>query len=75
MQDKLVRSLATRDLTVNALIDNVLRADFEKLNDEQTQALSNKIAEILTETEYDRLVQNLRKRIYFRRSLEQSKSV
>jgi len=61
VQDKLVRSLATRDLTPNALIDNVLRADFEKLSDAQTEALSNKIADILTETEYDRLVQNLRK--------------
>jgi hypothetical protein len=61
VQDKLVRSLATRDLTPNALIDNVLRVDFEKLSDAQTEALSNKIADILTETEYDRLVQNLRK--------------
>jgi len=61
VEDKLMRSLTSRSLSANDIIDNMLRVDFEKLNNEQRAALSNKIGEILTETEYDRLVQNLKK--------------
>jgi len=59
--DKSQRALSSRDLTPNELINSVLRVDYNKLNDAQNQAMSEKIAEILTETEYDRLVQNLKR--------------
>ena len=38
-----------------------MREDFDLLNDEQSNAMSQKLAEVLTETEYNRLVDNLRK--------------
>jgi len=61
VRDKSQRALSSRDLTPTELLNSVLRVDYSKLNDEQNEAMSEKIAEILTETEYDRLVQNLRK--------------
>ena len=61
VRDKSQRALSSRDLTPTELINSVLRVDYNKLNDAQNEAMSEKIAEILTETEYDRLVQNLKK--------------
>jgi len=60
-QDKSMRALQSTDLTPQGLINRMLRKDFAKLNYEQQEAMSERIAEILTETEYDRLVSNLRR--------------
>ncbi len=60
-QDKSMRALQSTDLTPQGLINRMLRKDFAKLNYEQQEAMSARIAEILTETEYDRLVSNLRR--------------
>ena len=60
-RNKSQRALSSRSLTATDLIDSVLRVDFNKLDDVQSEAMSEKIAEILTETEYKRLVDNLKK--------------
>jgi phosphopantetheinyl transferase (holo-ACP synthase) len=60
-QDKSMRALQSTDLTPQGLINRMLRKDFAKLNYEQQEAMSERIAKILTETEYDRLVSNLRR--------------
>jgi hypothetical protein len=64
-QDKSARAINTRSLKPEELINSLMREDFDLLNDEQTDAMSQKLAEVLTETEYDRLVDNLRKGFSF----------
>ena len=64
-QDKSARAINTRSLRPEELINSLMREDFDLLNDEQTDAMSQKLAEVLTETEYDRLVDNLRKGFSF----------
>ena len=64
-QDKSARAINTRSLRPEELVNSLMREDFDLLNDEQTDAMSQKLAEVLTETEYDRLVDNLRKGFSF----------
>jgi len=60
-RNKSQRALSSRSLTLNDIVDAALKVDFNKLDDAQSEAMSEKIADILTETEYKRLVDNLRK--------------
>jgi|9_EtaG_2_1085328.scaffolds.fasta_scaffold01183_7 hypothetical protein len=63
--DKTMRAIQSYDLTAQNLINRMLRKDFAKLQSEQADAMGQKIAEILTETEYDRLVDNLKRGFTF----------
>jgi hypothetical protein len=63
--DKSMRAIQSQDLTPTGLINRMLRKDYTELEYEQIDAMSKKIAEILTETEYDRLVSNLRRGFTF----------
>jgi len=58
---KSARAMQSRDLNPKQLVDVALQQDFEKLTAEQNTAMSEKLAEILTETDYDRLTNQLRK--------------
>ena len=58
---KAARSFQSRDLTPKQLVDTALQQDFALLTDEQNTVMSEKLADILTETEYDRLVKQLQK--------------
>jgi hypothetical protein len=64
-QEKSARAINTRSLKPDELINSLMREDFDLLNDEQSNAMSQKLAEVLTETEYNRLVDNLRKGFSF----------
>jgi len=63
--DKSMRAIQSQDLTTKGLINRMLRKDFSELEYEQVDEMSQKIAEILTETEYERLVDNLRRGFTF----------
>jgi hypothetical protein len=58
---KSARAMNTRQMTQDELINSMMSQDFDLLNDEQRNAMSQKLAEILTQTEYNRLEDNLRK--------------
>lgn len=60
-KEKSARAINTRSLKPEELINSLMREDFDLLNDAQTDAMSQKLAEVLTQTEYNRLVDNLRK--------------
>lgn len=62
---KSARALNTRLMSRDELINSMMSQDFDLLNDEQRNAMSQKLAEILTQTEYNRLEDNLRKGFSF----------
>ena len=64
-QKKATRAINTRSLKPEELVNSLMREDFDLLDDEQAKAMSQKLAETLTETDYNRLVDNLRKGFSF----------
>ena len=64
-QKKSTRAINTRSLKPEELVNSLMREDFDLLDDEQAKAMSQKLAETLTQTDYNRLVDNLRKGFSF----------
>jgi len=58
-REKSLRQITSYELSPRNVLNQALSIDFENLNNEQMAAASEKIAEILTETEYDNLVKKL----------------
>ena len=64
-QDKSMRAIQSQDMTPTGLINRMLRKDFVELDEAQTDAVAEELTKLLTETEYNRLVQNLRQGFTF----------
>jgi hypothetical protein len=58
-RDKALRQITSEELSPRNVLNQAIGVDFELLNNEQMMAASEKIADILTETEYDEVVKKL----------------
>ena len=58
-RDKALRQITNEELSPRNILNQAIGIDFELLNNEQMMGASEKIADILTETEYDEVVKKL----------------
>ena len=58
-REKALRQITSTELSPRNVVNQALSIDFELLNNEQMSAASDRIADILTETEYDKLIKEL----------------
>ena len=59
-REKALRQITSSELSPRNVLNQALSIDFELLNNEQMSVASDRIADILTETEYDALLKELR---------------
>ena len=59
-EEMLKRRLSAKDLSVKGLVENAIGLDFPALEEQQMEAMAVKLAEILTETDYNKAVKLLR---------------
>ena len=64
-KDRSMRAIQSQDMTATGIVNRMLKKDFVELDEAQTDAVAEELTKLLTETEYNRLVQNLRQGFTF----------